>query len=245
MAAGVNEPLLAIVGPTASGKTGLAIRLAEKLDGEIICADSRTIYKYADVGTAKPTVEEQSRVPHWGLDLIEPNERYSAGAFQEYALGKIGEIRARGKTPLLVGGTGLYVDSVLFNFQFTEHGSQEWRQQVRSNTIVVGIATEKKILQERIADRTEQLFENCVVDEATMLGKKYGWDCPAMTGNIYQLAQSYLSGDATLKSIKDKFTTLDRQLAKRQMTWLRPNPYIQWCTIDDAYTYCVQLLAAE
>lgn len=114
----IELPLVVIVGPTASGKSDLAMSIAEQFDGEIICADSRTVYKGMDVGTAKPSADDQKRIPHWGLDLVEPNERFSAADFKKYADQKIAEIRKRGHLPLLVGGTGLYVDSVFFNYQF-------------------------------------------------------------------------------------------------------------------------------
>lgn len=111
-------PLVVIVGPTASGKTSLAINIAKKFNGEIICADSRSMYKGADIGTAKPTIEEQKIVPHWGLDLVEPGQYFSVADFKKYADQKIIEIRSRGNTPFLVGGTGLYIDAVVFNYQF-------------------------------------------------------------------------------------------------------------------------------
>lgn len=113
-------PLVVITGPTASGKTSLAIRLAVEYGGEIICADSRTVYKGMDIGTAKPTPEEQEQVRHWGLDLVNPDERFSVSDFQSYATSKIVEIRSRGKIPFLVGGTGLYIDAVLYDFTFPE-----------------------------------------------------------------------------------------------------------------------------
>jgi tRNA dimethylallyltransferase len=111
--------LLAIVGPTASGKSELAIKVAELCPAEIIAADSRTIYKGMDVGTAKPTWSDQKKVVHWGIDLIKPNDSYSAQDFQNYAKNKIKDVRQRGKLPILVGGTGLYIDSVLYSFEFT------------------------------------------------------------------------------------------------------------------------------
>jgi tRNA dimethylallyltransferase len=113
-------PLIVIVGPTASGKSALAIELALKYDGEIICADSRTIYKHMDIGTAKPSKEDQSLVPHWGLDLVEPGEVFTAADFKKYALLKVQQIRARGHIPFIVGGTGLYVDGVIFDYNFSE-----------------------------------------------------------------------------------------------------------------------------
>lgn len=121
MATGMERaepPLVVVVGPTASGKTALAIKLAVQCNGEIICADSRTVYKGMDIGTAKPTADEQSKVSHWGIDLAEPGARFTAADFKQYALGKIAEIRARGRVPFLVGGAGLYVDGIVFDYQF-------------------------------------------------------------------------------------------------------------------------------
>ena len=114
-----SEPsLVVIVGPTASGKTGLAVRVAKQFNGEVISADSRAIYKGLSIGTAKPTQEERDGVPHWGIDLVAPGSRFTAADFQEYANKKITEIRSKGKLPIIVGGTGLYIDAVLYDFQF-------------------------------------------------------------------------------------------------------------------------------
>jgi tRNA dimethylallyltransferase len=118
MAATLTLPLIVIAGPTASGKSRVAIELALEYGGEIICADSRTIYKGMDIGTAKPSKADQAKVPHWGLDLVAPNESFSAADFKRYAVQKIAEIRGRGHVPFLVGGTGLYIDSIVFDYQF-------------------------------------------------------------------------------------------------------------------------------
>lgn len=111
-------PLIVIVGPTASGKTGLSIKLAKKFNGEIISADSRAIYRGLDIGTAKPSIEERQGISHWGIDLVNPGEYYTAADFKRYAYTKINGIRSRGCLPILVGGSGLYIDAVLFNFEF-------------------------------------------------------------------------------------------------------------------------------
>lgn len=110
--------LIAIVGPTASGKTDLALRIAGKHPSEIICADSRTIYTGLDIGTAKPDSRERSRVPHYGLDLITPDESFSAAQFQRLARRLTDEIISRHRLPLVVGGTGLYVEGLLYDFEF-------------------------------------------------------------------------------------------------------------------------------
>ena len=128
-------PLIAIVGPTASGKTSLSIELAQKFNGEIICADSRTIYRGMDIGTAKPSIAEQTVVPHWGLDLVNPGERFTAADFQQYAKHKIEEIRVRGHVPFLVGGTGLYINSVLYDYNFQNDYDPELRKKFNEKTI--------------------------------------------------------------------------------------------------------------
>lgn len=113
-------PVIAVVGPTASGKTALSVELALKLGGEIISADSMQIYKHMDIATAKPTDEEKKGVPHHLMDFLEPTEEFSVARFCELAKPLIAEINGRGKTPIIAGGTGLYVDSLLGNVEFSE-----------------------------------------------------------------------------------------------------------------------------
>src|SRR5262245_59496130 len=106
-------PLLAIVGPTAAGKTALAVALAQRLDGEIVSADSRQVYRYMDIGTAKPTPAERAAAPHHLIDIVDPDKDFSLGLYQELATAAIADIAARGRLPLLVGGTGQYLAAVL------------------------------------------------------------------------------------------------------------------------------------
>lgn len=113
-------PLIVIVGPTASGKSDLAINVAKQINGEIISADSMQIYKYMNIGTAKPSFDEMQGVRHHLIDIIEPNESFSVAQFCELAKIKIEEIVLKGKTPILVGGTGLYIDSLIQNVNFDE-----------------------------------------------------------------------------------------------------------------------------
>ncbi|MEX2571349.1 MAG: tRNA (adenosine(37)-N6)-dimethylallyltransferase MiaA [Gemmatimonadota bacterium] len=107
-----DGPVLAITGPTATGKTTLSIDVVEQLGGEIISMDSRQVYRGMDIGTAKPSPSQRAAVPHHGLDLVDPDERFSAGRFARYARRCIDEVRARGRLPMLVGGTGFYLRSL-------------------------------------------------------------------------------------------------------------------------------------
>jgi len=280
-------PLVVIVGPTASGKSSVAMQIATQYGGEIICADSRTIYKGMDIGTAKPSKQDQQEVPHWGLDLVEPGERFTAADFKQYSQQAIETIRSKGKLPILVGGTGLYVDGVIFDYQFVEtdhelrkkleglslealkeycannnvslpENENNRRYVIRAieqknvsgtrlstpidNSIIVGVTTERDVLRQRIEARAEQLFEIGMVEEAKMLGEKYGWNSEAMTGNIYKLVKQFVDGDFDEDELKRRNATADWQLAKRQMTWLKRNPFIHWVALDDAFSYIASRL---
>ena len=284
-------PLIVITGPTASGKTGLAIELASNYNGEIICADSRTIYKGVDIGSAKPTQEEQSEVPHHMLDIVEVNESYNAQQFQQKAFKLIDEIRARNHVPFLVGGTGLYIDAVTLNYEWPAQNSSDAKKAtleqltavelqneivqqgltlpensknkrhlinvlLRGNeigrqanepdnsTIVVAIATEKDDLDRRIRERAVQMFDSGIVEEAQTLAATYGWDHEAMTGNIYPIIRQLLDGQLSQEQAIDLFVIKDRQLAKRQLTWLKRHYYIKWGSLNDARTYIEQILSS-
>jgi tRNA dimethylallyltransferase len=124
------------------------------------------------------------------------------------------------------------------------HTSQR-RIEPISNSIIVGIATERDELRRRIEVRNEHLFETGVVEEATILGKIYGWNSEAMTGNIYPIIHLYLENEISFEEMKEKNTTLDWRLAKRQLTWFKRNPCISWFSVDKARTYIAQRLANE
>ena len=283
------RPLVVITGPTASGKSGVAIEIAEQYGGEIIAADSRTIFKGMDIGTAKPSKADQARVPHWGLDIAAPGEAFSAADFKTYAVQKIAEIRSRGHLPILVGGTGLYIDAVIFDYEFgpaadpvlraklegmtledlhkyciqhnitlpendknkryviraieRKNSSAKRLDQPIKNSIIVGIATDRDELRKRINQRAEQLFDDGVVDEAKTLGDMYGWGSEAMTGNIYRLAHAYLDKLITEDELKYRNQNADWQLAKRQLTWLKRNQFIEWLPLELVKNYIGTRLA--
>jgi tRNA dimethylallyltransferase len=285
-----KTPLIVIVGPTASGKTSLAINLAEIYGGEIICADSRTVYKDMDIGTAKPSYEDCQRVPHWGIDLVYPYEYFSAAEFKQYSLKKIEDIRSRNKIPFLVGGTGLYIDAIVFDYKFGNKSDVKKRTllekltieelweycsknnielpdnynnkryvircieqgginnsrkvEINNNIIVVGISTDRDNLRKRIKDRIEQFFDNNVVEEARILGKIYGWDNRAMSGNIYPILHKYIDNEINIEEAKVEIFYRDWHLAKRQMTWFRRNKNIEWLELNQVPSYIYSRMAS-
>ena len=115
-----KQKVIVICGPTASGKTALSIELAKKINGQIISADSMQIYKDMDIGTAKPTIEEQDGIKHYLIDCVCPDERFSVAEYKKDAKKAIKEILENGKTPIVVGGTGLYVDSLIYEIEYND-----------------------------------------------------------------------------------------------------------------------------
>jgi len=137
-----THPLFVLIGPTAVGKTKLSIEIAKKIDGEIISGDSMHIYKYLDIGTAKIRSEETQGIPHHMINIKKPTENFSVAEFKKIAEEKINEIIQRSKFPMLVGGTGLYVNSVINNYNFSEiDSSQKIRDDLKKIVLEQGIET--------------------------------------------------------------------------------------------------------
>ena len=127
-----NQPLVVILGPTATGKTEVGIQVAQCLGGEVISADSMQVYRYMDIGTAKPTMEERQGIPHHLIDIVTPDQNFSAAMFQENARQHINSTIARGKVPILVGGTGLYIRAVIDPYSFNSAGiDQAYRMRMQ------------------------------------------------------------------------------------------------------------------
>lgn len=272
------QKLIAIVGPTASGKSDLAMELAVKFNGEIICADSRTVYKGMDIATAKPSKEDQAKIPHHLLDVAEPGEQFSVADFKVLAEQAIKDIQRRGKLPIVVGGSGLYISVLLYNFQLLPPASAAFRAQLdklttpqllerlaesdpevaqvidtknrrriiraietaglpkvrlttlRPNTLLIGLRLNKDLLRKRIEQRAENMIQQGLLEEVKTLGEKYGWNSEAMTGIAYRafkhlVLKSEMSG---IDEAKREFIRGDLALAKKQMTWFKRDPNIQW-----------------
>ncbi len=127
----MKKPLIVLTGPTAVGKTELSIKLAGAIGGEIISADSMQVYKYMDIGTAKISTAEMGQIPHYLIDILEPEEEFNVVKFKEYAGKCMEEIYAKGKIPIIVGGTGFYIQAVLYGIDFKENGEDTaYRQQL-------------------------------------------------------------------------------------------------------------------
>jgi tRNA dimethylallyltransferase len=267
--------LIAIVGPTASGKSALGMELAENYQGEIICADSRTVYRYMNIGTAKPSQAEMLQIKHHLVNVCDPDESFSAAEFKQQALSAIEKITNDGDLPIMVGGTGLYIDSVLYDYQFPESNS-ELRQELqglsldqlvqrlekvdpdvlemvdiknprrviraietagqpraksktlRSDTLVLGMARTKEIIQSRVQARVEEMLRQGFLDEVKDVGDKFGYDCPAFSGIGYRAFRDVIRGTKSVEQATQEFVQGDLNLAKRQMTWFKRDRNIHW-----------------
>ena len=240
-----DGPVIVIVGPTASGKTGAAIELAKKVGGEVISADSRAIYKYMDIGTAKPSKEEMDGVPHFGIDLVEPGERFTVADFKAYAEQKIAEIRERGHVPIVAGGTGLYVDALVYNYHFNETVQKSYadRQEMEKGYTIFGIKWDMDKLRERLTIRERQLYCEDLFNETKFLVEKYGWDSQAMKSNIYQFAWKYMQSELSLEEAIEQNIYDDYHLAKRQMTWFKRNDNIIWLPLKQIVAEACKIVA--
>lgn len=275
-----NPPLVAIVGETASGKSELAVRLAEKFNGEIIAADSWTVYREFDIGTAKPDAALRARVPHHMLDIVDPRAGFSAAEYKRRVIDIISDIVARKRLPIIVGGTGLYIDSVLFDYSFLPSASPERRatlnaltiegllaiideagfdlsgidirnkrrlirlietngarpgksDQLRQNTLILGMYVSREELRARISARVDAMFLEGLENEVATLAKKYGWDIEPMKGIGYREFREYFNGVQSLDEVHARIISSSLNLAKRQRTWFKRNKSIHWISKQD------------
>ena len=143
-------PLLAIVGETASGKSDLAMEIAKRFNGEIICPDSWTFYEGFDIGTAKPSLTDRQTIPHHLIDIVDPRAGFSAAVFKEKAQQAIADVLGRGKLPILAGGSGLYIDSVLYDYGFLQQSEPTERSALNTMDLQAVV----KLAQERGLDMT-------------------------------------------------------------------------------------------
>ncbi|MEH7094511.1 tRNA (adenosine(37)-N6)-dimethylallyltransferase MiaA [Neobacillus vireti] len=158
-----NQKLIVIIGPTAVGKTNLSIEMAKRYNGEIISGDSMQIYRGMDIGTAKITKEEMQGIPHHLIDIKEPEENFSVAEFQLLVRAKINEIAKRGKLPIIVGGTGLYIQSVIYDYQFSDvPGDEAFRLELEERAKQIGNEALYKELQAVDPESAAQIHPNNV-----------------------------------------------------------------------------------
>lgn len=276
--------VIAIVGPTASGKTKMAIEMAQKLDTEIISADSRLVYKGFDIGTAKPTKEEQLLVKHHMIDVVEPEYDFSVADYADGASKVISELHAKNKVPIVVGGTGLYFRILLENYDMPrveanpqlraelENLSNEELFEKLSNidkisaekihqnnrvrvirALEVSLITGKpfssikgvkenkydvewifpeiesrEILYNRINIRVDMMIKDGLVDETKNLLLKHGRIKNLVNTIGYQEIIQYLDGNISIENAIEQIKQNTRRYAKRQLTWFRRNPNLDF-----------------
>lgn len=282
--------ILCVVGPTASGKTDFAIALAKERNGEVVSCDSMQIYRDMNIGTAKPTMEEMAGIPHYMLDFVDPADSYSVAEFVRDARICVEDILKRGKTPILCGGTGLYVNSMIFQIEFSEEennpsyreelqvlaekegvdavhrllkerdpqaaeeihpnnvkrviraleiikstgmtkaeADQRARKEPQYDAEIYGMQMERERLYRRIDDRVDRMMEAGLLEEVKGLVARGIPRCATSMQAIgYKELVSHLEGEITLEEAVDAIKRESRRYAKRQMTWFRRIPDIQW-----------------
>ncbi len=304
-----QKPLVIfLMGPTASGKTDLAVELFKRKNCELISVDSALVYKGLDIGTAKPTPEELIEAPHHLIDICSPSEPYSASQFCIDARKLIDDILARGKTPVLVGGTMLYFKALRDGLADLPEADQQIREQIANEAEIEGwpfmherlkaidsVAAERikpkdsqriqralevymisgktlttffqeqakhslaypilniaiapsdrETLQARIATRFANMLDKGFVEEVKSLYKnnELSSELPAMRSVGYRQVYQFLSGEFDFATMQEKSIIATRQLAKRQMTWLRSWPDIHWLesACDENFDKTCQLI---
>lgn len=229
------KKIAVILGPTGVGKTKTSILLAKKINGEIISADSMQIYKGLNIGTAKITEEEKSGVIHHMIDIKNFDENYNVWQFVNDARMLIDDIISRGKTPIIVGGTNLYISALTQNYDFgkTELPDDAYtlKNQVEYHLFALNLPREE--LYQRLNKRVDQMIEDGLEKEVKNL-QNQGLKAEMQAGRSigYKELLDYYTGACTREYAIDKIKQHNRNFAKRQLTWLRSMTNLTWL---DAY----------
>ena len=220
--------LVVVLGPTASGKTRYAVRLAEQLGGEILSADSRQVYRGMDIGTGKD-LAEYGTVPYHLIDIAEPGTQYNVWQFQQDFLQAYADIRSRGAVPILCGGTGMYINAVTRGYDFSEktplsaaRESTPERAGFPQRPFFIGTLVDRDTRNARIDARLDARLQEGMVEEIRGLLER---GVPAETliayGLEYKFVTLYLQGELPYDEMRGKLAIAIHQFAKRQMTWFR------------------------
>lgn len=210
-----GDTIHVIVGPTAAGKSARAMARARRGDVAIISADSRQIYRGFDIGTAKPSAAERAAVVHYGVDVIAPVEQYSAYRWARDAAGWIADARARGLTPVVVGGTGFYLKS-LFDPPYDEPPVRGFALRPEYEIVDPGPA-----LRDHIATRVDQMLDAGWLGEIRALMQTVPDHAVAWKACGYRVMRGHVRGDYSLEVARERAIIETRQYAKRQRTWFR------------------------
>ena len=188
----MKQPLIILTGPTASGKTALSVALAKRIGGEIISADSMQVYRHMDVGSAKVTKEEMDGIPHYLIDVLDPEEAFNVVVFQDMAKKAMKRIRENGHIPIVAGGTGFYIQALLYDIDFTENdGDMEYSHWLEALAEKEGPPVLHKRLMERDPESAEAIHENNVKRVIRALefyektGEKISAHNAALTGSFH------------------------------------------------------------
>lgn len=211
--------LLIIGGCTASGKSKLALELSKLINMEIISADSIQVYKQLEKGTSKPTIEEQKMCKHHLIDVVEPDENFNAFNFVTLAKQAIQEIYQNNKLPVIVGGTGLYIESLIYNYSF-ENKNENLNQSEYDFKLYV-LHCERNKLYQLINERVDKMIESGLVEEVKDLKNKGYENCQCMQAIGYKELIFYINGQTTLNDAIELIKKRTRNYAKRQITWFK------------------------
>lgn len=290
------KPVVVIVGPTAVGKSRIAVEVAKAFETEVLTADSRQVYRGMDVGTDKPTPEERQGIPHRLIDLVGPDESFNAGLYRRQAIDEIERLYRDRRLPLVVGGTGLYVRTLLKGlcdapptdpivraalkqeaedqghdrlyarlvevdpvaasrlhprdeskvlralevYQLSGRRMSEFQQEHGFaerpfSTLMIGLNRDRDALYRRIEERIDwQLAHGLIEETKQLLDQGYQRDSAAMKGLGYRQVAEHLAGVYDSAEMVRRFKRDTRRFSKRQMTWFRKEPGIQWLTIEES-----------
>jgi tRNA dimethylallyltransferase len=228
----LQKKVIFVVGPNAVGKTGFSLKLAKEFDGEIVNADSMQIYRGMDIGTGKPSIEERLTCPHHLFDILGPSETFSVVEYKKLAIEKIEGIHARGKIPIVVGGTGLYVNALVNNLDFRTKGNL-WEPRSRLfESCIIGLNyKERQKLYEKINLRVDAMMEAGLLEEVKRLFAE-GLGKTAAQAIGYKEFTSFFEKMSSLEEVVTLIKKNSRKYAKRQLTWFCKLPNVRWVTID-------------
>jgi len=215
-----KEKIIIILGPTASGKSDLAVKIANNFNGEIISADSRQIYKGLDIASNKITTQEMQGVKHYLLDIANPDKEINLYDWQQMAFASIKKILAKDKLPIIAGGTGLYISSIVQNYDL--HPQTPQTRECPYDFIIFGLSPDRNKLYQKINKRVDKMLDDGSIDEVKNIYKKYkNKKLNSLSGIGYREIIEYIDGKITLEEAIDKIKQNTRHYAKRQMTWYR------------------------